>query len=407
MKKDVSPRRILILCFIGYVLAYLMRLNLSVVIPYIKTAEGYTNAQMGSLTGFFFLSYTCGQLLNGMIGDRVSAKIMVPVGLCGSALCSLACALTHTPLWLSIFWTVNGYFQSMLWGPMVKTLSRWYPAEKLSRVSYIMALSCVAGYVTCWGLASFLGSHFGWRTAFLAPLVPVAVYLALFLLLFRNRPENHVSAPSSGKKAEPAAPLLPYLLKIRFPVLFLVSAVTGILREGIGVWLPTVLEESGLIPSGTLWMVLLVIPLLNFAGTTSVQSVLRHNGQNSSLTLGLVLSLMAVLALVLKLSAALQVMVILMLVLILASANGITQILVSLIPFQNSSDGRVSFTASVLDFSIYCGAAFSTAMTGRLSDGGDWTKVYLFWLIAAGVGTLSAWLWHTMKITSEKKEISQ
>ena len=80
-------------------------------------------------------------------------------------------------------------------------------------------------------------------------------------------------------------------------------------------------------------------------------------------------------------------------VLLLSVTYGTGPIFTSLIPFQLSAYGRVSLTAGLFDFSIYCGAALSGAISGALSDGYSWGTVYLFWLLAAAVGLLAAVAW--------------
>ena len=107
-----SQRRILCLCWMTYVVAYLLRMNFSVAVPLLKATEGYANTEMGILNGLFFLTYTSGQLLNGLIGDHLRSKVLLITGLTLSAACNLGCALSGSLPMLTVFWAVNGFAQS-------------------------------------------------------------------------------------------------------------------------------------------------------------------------------------------------------------------------------------------------------------------------------------------------------
>lgn len=69
-------------------------MNLSVAIPVIKQSEGYSNTQIGLLTSLFFLTYTIGQLLSGLLGDHLRSKPLLVTGLLLSACCNLGCAFS-------------------------------------------------------------------------------------------------------------------------------------------------------------------------------------------------------------------------------------------------------------------------------------------------------------------------
>lgn len=398
--------RMLVLCWFAYIFAYLLRMNLSVAIPVIKQNEGYSNTQIGLLTSLFFLTYTIGQLLSGLLGDHLRSKPLLITGLLLSACCNLGCAFSTELPMLFACWILNGFAQSMLWGPLIRTLSLWFNAKQLERISFYMALSTITGYACSWGLAAFLCEKLGWRAAFWLPALLVLLFAGLLLLLFRSTPQRPLPEQEPGPEADashasseaattaPRLSLFAYLGKICFPVLFLMAAAQGLVREGVGVWLPTVLTESGYFPADSLWFVLLVIPLMNLAGVLFVQKLLRRAGQNSGKILFLLYMLITAAAALLFFFGGNNVALpLILMVLLLAVTYGTGPIFTSLIPFQLSPYGRVSLTAGLFDFSIYCGAALSGAISGALSDGYSWGTVYLFWLLAAVVGLLAAAAW--------------
>ena len=102
---------------------------------------------------FLFWAYGIGQLINGYIGDRISGRIFIFFGLV-SALINIFFGLAPTLVVMVILWMFNGYFQSMLWGPIVRILSRWFHREENTRVSVGISTSMVGGFLYpggCWG----------------------------------------------------------------------------------------------------------------------------------------------------------------------------------------------------------------------------------------------------------------
>ena len=79
----ISPKTMtLFYCWCAYALAYTLRVNIAVVIPFLRRDIGYSNTQLGMVTSLFFLTYTVGQLVNGYLGDRVNSKILIVGGPC-------------------------------------------------------------------------------------------------------------------------------------------------------------------------------------------------------------------------------------------------------------------------------------------------------------------------------------
>ncbi|MBQ1203720.1 MAG: hypothetical protein IIX61_07985, partial [Loktanella sp.] len=69
------------LCAIAYLAVYVARNILSTVTPQM-TAQGIMTAgQIGTLSSIYFIVYAFGQLINGSIGDHLSPKYMISLGL--------------------------------------------------------------------------------------------------------------------------------------------------------------------------------------------------------------------------------------------------------------------------------------------------------------------------------------
>ncbi len=413
-----GQRRILVLCWLAYALCYTLRVNIAVIIPAMVSTQQYTLTQMGLVTGLYFAVYMTGQLINGYLGDRFSSKILIVSGLVLSALCNLGMAAAGSFPILLICWGVNGLAQSMLWGPIMKTLAVWFAGYQLGRVSFYMSLSMIVGSAASWGLSSGIVRSLGWPAAFRLPALLVLVYALLLPFLFRNRPAdsrlidpNQAAAPqpapadadAGARAAGPGGVEKPtireFFQMIRLPGLLLISLTQGLIREGIGVWFPTILQQAGPFSGQSPWLVLLIIPVINFGGILLVRRLNRQLNGDSTRTLLLVFVLAAAVALLLNLLAGQGFwLVILVMVVLLALTYGMTPILTSVIPFQYAHYQHVALTAGAIDFAIYSGAALSGVLSGLIAERFAWSGVMVLWLAAAAAGLiLSAYRYHSDK----------
>ena len=83
-------RLTLSLCAMAYAIIYTGRQNLSIASPLMQ-ADGITDsAGIGIMGSAFFFVYAIGRLLNGYIGDRVNARVMLMVGMGAAGVANLA-----------------------------------------------------------------------------------------------------------------------------------------------------------------------------------------------------------------------------------------------------------------------------------------------------------------------------
>ncbi len=403
--REAGQRRILVLSWLTYCLAYMLRVNINVVIPALAQTFDYTYTQLGLVTSLYFVTYMTGQVINGYLGDRVSSKLLILVGLVGSALCNLGVALAPSLTVLAVCWAVNGLVQSMLWAPLMKTLSVWFYGYQLGRVSFIMSFTMIIGYAASWGFSSVLVRQAGWASAFVVPAVLVLVYAVVMAVLFVGKPGNGKEDTPAEKRPEQPSPVsdppstLAFIRMIRLPGLLLIALTQGIIREGISVWFPTIISSSGYFSSGSPWLILVIVPLINLLGVIFVRRVNHFMKSDTLRTLLLIFSLVTVSALVLNLFQADWFgMILVVMILLLSLTYGLTPVLTSVIPFQYAHFKRVSLLAGLIDFSIYLGAAIAGVVSGWIADRYPWDRVMLLWLAAAIVGlVLAVWRYFACK----------
>ena len=140
-KFSQNQRRIWLACFISYAAAYVARLNMGAALGSVIESMDLTDAQGGLFQTVFALVYAAGQLVNGSIVDRISARRYITAGLALSGVCNLLFGLGRSYWTMVAFWALNGAAQSMLWTPIVKLMAVWFKGARRSRASFGISMT--------------------------------------------------------------------------------------------------------------------------------------------------------------------------------------------------------------------------------------------------------------------------
>ena len=71
-----------------------------------------------ALTGSF-ITYGAGQLVSGVLGDHISPKKLIFLGLSLTVLMNLCIPFCRNPYQMLVVWCFNGFAQSFLWPPLI------------------------------------------------------------------------------------------------------------------------------------------------------------------------------------------------------------------------------------------------------------------------------------------------
>jgi len=169
------------LCSIAYLAVYFARNVLSVVTPQMIEG-GYSESYIGRVSSVYFVFYAIGQLINGIIGDKIKARYMISFGLLLSAITNVVFAYisySH-PVVALIAYGLTGFFMAMIYGPMTKVVAE--------NTEQIYAVRCTLGFT----FASFIGSPLAgiiasfvvWQSVFLLSSISLFVMAVMFFIAF-------------------------------------------------------------------------------------------------------------------------------------------------------------------------------------------------------------------------------
>jgi OPA family glycerol-3-phosphate transporter-like MFS transporter len=396
-----------ILAWFSYVIAYTGRLNLSITIPWIEEEFGYSKTSLGLLASSFFTAYASGQLINGILGDRFDTRFFISTGLLCAGLSNVCFGLlTGFPIML-ISWFLNGYFQSMLWGPFLRTISDHTPHTVLRRAIAFMATSPAIGYFISYTFAGHLTVSAGWKPAFLAPgslLIVMGLVWFFFMGRYRRKfnntrgDEKHEGEYKKESKKDlymkarnSKNNFLSFIIHRKIYLLIILGCFIGAVREGLVLWGPSFFSGYNFMGREKAILVMSFMPLINFFCVTMGGVIMTKkllDGYHLLLViLAASVSCAGLLNVLLYAEAAAFIPVFYGLMASLFMANNI---MTGYLPFQFRGEGRVSAAAGIIDSAFYLGAAVSGPLLGAAAGGLGWSGIFggLAILCAAGLGTI-------------------
>ncbi len=396
-------KRVFISVWITYSTFYLCRVNMSIAIPGIMKEFGYSKTAMGGILTSLFIIYAVGQFVNGQLGDRFGARKLISLGLLMSGLLNIVFGFNSAITAMMIIWGLNGFFQSMGWGPSVKTVANWFSPEKRGKMSGLLGTSYLIGNAYSWALAGFVVGLLGWRWAFWIPAVVVILSAIHWYFRGRNAPEE-VGLPTIEEEAQGITNFSPrkdhhigfaHTLKLVLttPGIWIVGLslfCLNIVRYGFISWAPTYMFEVQKATISTAAYKAIAIPIAGslgaiFAGWISDKVFQSRRAPMASIML-IILGVFA--WLYPRISAGNWTLSFALLLLIGFMTYGPHVLMVSAVPMDLGTRKASASATGFIDCLGYVGAALTGVVSGWLIDKYSWNAAFYLWVASAFIAAI-------------------
>ncbi len=370
-----------LLCCLVYFTSYITRGNYSAVMSELLTALDLSKPLASMAVTGNFLAYGVGQLLCGWYGDRIEPHRMITFGLLGTAGCNVLLPLFPTPIAMAVIWSCNGFFQSMLWPPLVRIMADQLSTEQYARATARVTASASIGTFSLYLLTPLCITLGNWRLVFFLPAAFGCV--AAFLWTHQTR---MLQCSMTQQQNEVTDSLPQAIVCSALPLLAIAIVLQGFIRDGITTWMPVYLGEVFVLPSQFSILLSAILPLCSIAGIF-LASHLDLQIRNEARTSFALFAGAAACGLLLipfwnrSLPAAL-----LCFAIIYATVCGINLMLISRLPGYFLRFGRVSVISGVLNAFTYVGSTLSGYSIGQLAEICNWQIVLIVWTSAALLG---------------------
>lgn len=371
------------LCSFSYFAVYIARNILSAVTPQMVDG-GYSEEYIGSISAVYFIFYAVGQLINGMIGDKIKAKWMISVGLFGAGVTNLLFLRTTVYQGLSVFvYGLTGFLLSMIYGPMTRVVAENTEPNHAMRCSLGYTFASFFGTPVAGLLATFLV----WQSVFAVgsgALMVMALVVFSFFTAFERR---GIVRYGTCNKKEKGTGNIAVLFKHDIVKFSLISILTGVVRTSVVFWLPTYIAQylgfSAKHSASVFTGASLVISLAAFVAVFAYERL----GNDMNKTILIMFSLAAVFF-AMTYFVTQPVVNIVALVLAILASDAASAIMWSRYCPGLRDTGMVSSVTGYLDFLSYMAAAAANYIFAGAVTSIGWGNLILVWLGLMVFGTL-------------------
>jgi sugar phosphate permease len=391
---------------------YFCRTNISAAVPGLKgsLSDGgltLSGDEVGWILASLKIAYGLGQLINGQLSERISPRIMLAMGMFGSAALNVLFGFGASFLFLLFVWATNGFCQSLGWTPCMRVTANWVPVMRRGRAIGIIG----TGYQVTLGLtyviASQSASLLGWRGALWVPAILLTLAGLFMLFGLREVPHNSTPSPDDVRGAPSLQPRPSFsetlYVTLYNPTLWLLGLALALLnacRYGYLDWGLTHLMETNNLPIGKAGLQFFVIAIGAAAGSyLAGWATDRFFGSRRAPVICILMAVLGALSFVYE-SVVREgaVGTVVLLVLIGFCIYGPQVLLVGTAPADLAHRGTSAAAAGFVNFMGYIGAATGDVVTGYYSspDHGGWQVAIYIWAGWAFAGALTtAILWNT------------
>ena len=398
-----------------YTSYYLCRYNLPMANKAISDEFGYTKSQISNVIALAFLAYAVGQIVNGLLTDRLGGKKGMLIGAVGTVTMNI---LFGVGSFLGLLWffalvrAVDGYMQAFGAPSFIKINAAWFSHTERGTFAGIFGLMINLGRL---GINYFGAALLGgfvllgmwhvppqhWRWLFWIPAMVAAAMAVLLAIFVKDTPEqagfpNFMSGEADHADSEVRCDMRQVFWQIvSNPVVWIIAAAyacTGAVRQSIDQWFPRYLLEVRHVDyhSTAFQVTSFFIPFVASAGSmlSGFVSDRFFQGRRAPVAMGIYVIEVAVILIAAQ--AHTTVTIVLSFIAIAFTANSTHSLLGPAAAMDIGGRKMAAFASGVIDSFQYFGASLALKILGYFLDR-SW-DYYFYYMAPFGViGAFFMW----------------
>jgi ACS family tartrate transporter-like MFS transporter len=189
-------RRLIPFIFVGYVIAYIDRVNIGFAAEAMQKDLGMTDAAYGLGAGLFFLGYVLFEIPSNLLLEKVGARFLIARIMVVWGLVSMAMSLVQGEVLFYALRVLLGIAEAGFFPGMVLYLTYWIPARHRARTGALFMMAIPVAMLVGAPLShALLGLHgmaglAGWQWLFLAEGLPAVLLGIAALFVLTDRPAS-------------------------------------------------------------------------------------------------------------------------------------------------------------------------------------------------------------------------
>ena len=395
-KIDSRCKRAAWLCTLVYFASYVMRINFAVMIVKICSEMNLDKSELSVVLVGLTVSYGVGQVISGMLGDKIKPTDLLFFGVCAAAICNVAMFFCHSVPAMTVVWCVNGLAHAMLWPPMVRLLASNFNEKEyvyaVIRVSWGSSIATILLYLVC----PVLLYAISWRYIL---LLCAAVGVVTAVLWRISSPKMFGAEVMADAKKDDKKETVKMPAAIYLPVVLIMLGIfaQGVLRDGVTNWMPSYMMETFGMTEENSILTAVIPAIFSIVGFQVFGKLQQKLIKNEVLCACSIFGLAAASALVMFVISGGAAVSTLLMSIIIGCMHGVNLMLITVVPKRFVKYGRVSTVSGVLNACTYIGAAASTYGFAALAETKGWNFTVGMWAAVAAVGLViclvTSFLW--------------
>ena len=391
-KKLISGKSLAWLLTLIYFSSYVTRINFAAVIQEVVTDTGFAKTSLSVALVCLSTAYGLGQIINGMLGDRIKPQNLILLGLvCATCINFIFPFVSHSTTLMAIFWGMNGFAQAMMWPPIVKILVANMDDAMYSYAVVRVSWGSSFGTILVYLLAPLVIGLWGWQGVFFASAAIGLLSITVWLYT-----KNRIRVPEASVRCEKSSKAsFTFPRQAIFPMIFIALGIIfqGMLRDGVTSWMPTFLAESFNLGNQTSIFCTVSLAVFSILSFSAANFLYRRFFRNE-VTCGGVIYIIAVASAVLLFvffegGALLS---ILLMAILTACMHGVNLMLITHVPKRFKRYGNISTISGAVNSCTYIGSAIFTYAVALLSEKIGWQNTVAVWALIALLGTICCFI---------------
>ncbi len=377
------------MCFLAYAVSYVGKYTYSTNISNVISDLEISKAYAGYVTSAFFFCYGIGQLVNGILCERMNSKWTISVSLCISATITLSMFFLKSIPVMTVLWGINGLVLSGLWSHCIKVLATIQDERFLKKSVTCISMTLPIGTVVVYFFSTIFTYFEAWKLVYLfAAVLLFAIGVAFFCVVGNvedGTPRQEEVKAELSNKEEPQGKSLFQVFGGMTVCLFLVAVIAGFVRDGATSWFPELLKDVYHMPTSFSIFFTIGLPLVGVFSAIIDKYLISKTKSifANSLIVGVTIFIVMFI-LLFAFESSVVLLIGLFMISTLASYI-LANLLTSLLPLYYKGQLKSGQTAGLINAVTYMGSTLSTLFLGGIVDGYGWIAFMVVFFACGGL----------------------
>lgn len=398
-RRDHAGNLLIAISCLVYFASYVMRYSYTVSMAHIIEVTSLTETQAGAIGTALFFAYGLGQVVSGILGDKLKPNLIISAGVLVGTVCNVVFPLYHSVVYYTAVWAINGFAQAMIWPPLVKILSDKLSPEKCSTGIVLVTAAANLATLILYLVIPPILSALDYKIVFyiaggLSGLIGI-IWSVGYAVVYKKKSARSAVCSDAVKQAEAeknreitskTVKILPLLWGSGTIFIMASMVMQGFLRDGITGWFPSYLSVTFDIPSADGILITAALSLTAIVSIYVFKWIYRRFCHNEITIVFVAFVTVAAFSLLLFFFSSTGIaFTVIFGALTVGISHGIN-LMLTMTATHFSRFGKASTVAGVVNACTYIGSALSMYLFALLAELAGWRVVVLTWVIIAALG---------------------